>query len=365
MSLLSKIKSARIDLQARQQEEYERKDPSPFQSGSVIVPEKLPKGVEIWRPGIGEHEFDIIPWIATDEHPYEDADKYCWCLVLQIYREVGIMRDHFVAPYTMYKQPDPIAEYITKTDLEKAEFNRRRAKKRCFYLVWVHDTPEEEQKGIQVWEVAHWFIYDQLKELSIIPKEGGHISYMKHTKEEGRRIWLKIWSDGQFEGADGQKVDNIRYTAPKFIERKADIPDSILEQSFPLETCIHLRPTYGEIYRSFYGADYVEKKEAAPATRTTLSETTQPGEPDDIPKSVEGYTDCPSGHVFGKDIDAFPADCNNCPAWDDCSDEKDRLAESPEVEKEPEKEPKEEPKEEKKTTTGRSKLRGRLGKRNK
>jgi len=361
MSLLSKIKKARTDLQSRQQEEYERKDPTSFQAGSVFIPNKLPEGIEIWRPGISEHEFDIIPWIASSEHPYEPEDKYCWCLVLQIYREVGIMRDQFVSPYTMYREADPIAEYMAAQNLSKAEFNKRRAKKRCFYLVWVHDSPEEEQKGIQIWEVAHWFIYDQLKELSIIPKEGGHVSYMDYTKEKGRRIWLKIKSEGSFETDDGTKVDSIQYSAPKFLERKANIPDSILEQSFQLETCINLRPTYEEIYKSFYGKELTEETKGLPASRTKVEDPSLKKD-DDLPSSVETYKECPSGHVMGKDLDAFPADCNNCLAFDDCSDEKDRLEanakESTTTEQESDTETKKETK-----PRGRSKLRGRLGKR--
>jgi len=356
MSLLDKIKKHRVDLQERQQEENERKDPTSFKSGSVIIADKLPEGMEIWRPGIGEHYFDVLPWVASDKHPYEAEEAYCWCIVLMVYRDVGVMRDQFVAPYLMYDEPDPIAEYIASHNLSKAEFKKRVAKKRCFYQVWVHDTPEEEKKGVQLWEVAHWFMYDQLKELSVIPKDGGHVTYMDWTKKDGKQIYQKIKSEGTFEGEDGTKVDSIQYLAPKFLDRKADIPDSILNQIIQLETVIHCKPTYDEIHKAFYGKEKTGDAPDAPAARSDLPKS----DDDDIPSSMETHKECPSDHSFGIDIDAFPADCNNCSAWDDCSDEKDRLAEGKSEPDPPKEEPKEEPE---KTTGGRLKLRGRLGKR--
>jgi hypothetical protein len=34
-----------------------------------------------------------------------------------------------------------------------------------------------------------------------------------------------------------------------------------------------------------------------------------------------GKSKCPNGHIFGKDFEKFPKDCDACPLWDDCSDE--------------------------------------------
>jgi hypothetical protein len=123
-----------------------------------------------------------------------------------------------------------------------------------------------------------------------------------------------------------------------------------------------MRPSYEEIYKAFYGKDYSPERDVAPSPGTSLSQkptmTTAPEPVQDDTNAGE----CPSGHIFGADIDKYPDDCDICSQWDNCSDEADRLKNIPEEEKEviPEEEPK--PKEEVPKKTGIRK-RGRLGKR--
>ena len=37
-----------------------------------------------------------------------------------------------------------------------------KAKRRTLYLIWCRDNNTEEEKGIQIWDVANWFIEDKL-----------------------------------------------------------------------------------------------------------------------------------------------------------------------------------------------------------
>jgi len=339
-SYLDKIKKAREDMQGRQQEEHSRKEETGFHSGSVVIADSLPEKMEIWKPETGEHVFDIIPWLAGKKHPYEQEDKLCWVLCLWIYQNVGAMRDQFVSPSIMWRKPDPVAEYMASRRLPEDEYKKRKAKHRAFYLVWVHDTPEEEKKGVQLWEIAHWFIVNQLKEASEIPMEGGVIPYM--DPEEGSQIFIKSYADGSFTDGEGKKRDSIKYTNPKFVERKSPIPDSILEQGCSIDNLIDTDPSYEVIYKSFYGADHDgERKVLTPAGA-------KPGAPDKKEKTGDdtagekkkekmsavtnkpavqvGEKECPHGFTFGADHDKFPTEgCDGCIKWDPCSDELDVL----------------------------------------
>ncbi|RLA02454.1 MAG: hypothetical protein DRQ42_00620 [Gammaproteobacteria bacterium] len=334
-SYLDMIKKQREDLSERQQEDFERKEESTFRAGTVINADALPEDMELWRPKLGDHCFDVIPWISGPDHPYEEKGKYCWVLSLWVYQNVGSLRDQFISPASHWRDPDPIAEYMNSKHLPKEEYGKIRSKQRAFYLVWVHDTPEEEKKGVQLWEVAHFFIVSQLKEASQIPMGGGLIPYMDHKK--GKSVFISIKSEGSFTDGDGNKRDSIQFSAPKFVERKAVIPDNILSKSVPVDGLINMHPSYELMYKAFWGKEYDGEAVHAEAPPTSLTNkvdapttmTQGMSEMDrvaDEPAVEEGV--CPAGHDFGADLDKFEKDCNGCVSWNTCSDALDKLKEA-------------------------------------
>jgi len=313
MSFRKKATKFKQSLDERHKESAERKDESMF--SSIFLMEKLkrmmPNGVNFWRPAKGDHEIDIIPFIAGKNHPRDKEGEPSYLIDIWVYRFVGSMKESFVSPARNFKIIDPIAEYINTHNLSTQQFKKHSADRRVVYLVWVHDTAEEEAKGLQIWEVAHFYMEANLTEISKKPREGGYIPF-SHW-DHGKRIAFSIQSSGKYIDGDGIEREGISYKGHRFIDRPSPIPEEILDQSFPLDETIEMRPSYEKIYEAFYAKKVSDGKE----TEET-NEEVEENETEETPDEVEEGT-CPYGGSFGEDNDQLE-DCSSCGLWDNCSD---------------------------------------------
>lgn len=308
-------------LKDRAKESGERTDEKPWTSGSIFAMDKIPEGVKEWKPDKGEHEIDIITFVAGSQHPRNKEGALVYSVDIWVFRNVGGANDQFVAPGVNFKNKDPIAEFLSQTrgSLSKPRYNAIRPKRRIVYLIWCHDSTEEEDKGIQYWDVSHFYMGAPLDEASKLPRGGGHILFAHPSKEVGKRIYFEIKKSGSFEGADGKDVEGIEFTAPKFIDREEDIPDHIMDAEFSLDEIIYMHPTYEEIYEKCGLFDDPTNEANDRSSQQQPSTQVPDGE-------------CPHGHKFGVDTSQMD-ECKKCQVWDDCvakqSEDKESEDESP------------------------------------
>jgi len=291
MSFKDKIKKLKGQLKDRHNEEQTRKSPSRFGS---IFKEKLPDGTKFWKCGPEQHELDVVPFIADKDHPHVAEGDIAYSMDLYVHRNIGPSNESFICPRDNFKQPCPICEYIDDKKPPTEEWKQIACKDRTVYLVWCHDDNKQEKVGVQVWEVAKFFMADHLKELSkATPRGGGAVIWSVHTKA-GKSIVFTRKGAGEY----------TKYFGHKFVDRKEDIPDWVLDQSFSLDTIINMRPSYNEIHEAFYGQAKLDDggEELKPATGN----------------------DCPEGGEIGKDWKKFD-ECPDCALWDDCQDEADKV----------------------------------------
>jgi hypothetical protein len=319
----------REDLAQRMQESQERKDEGAFSFGTIFDKSKFPEGLEEWRPKKGEHIIDIIPFIAGSQHPHVQEGSFCYNIDVWVYERVGVNNDAFVVPSRNFKKPDPIAEYISSHNLDKVQYNRVRPKRKCIYLVWVHDTPEEERKGAQIWYVPHFFFEDKIDELSKIPRGGGVVNFACIDDKDGKQIAFNIKADGSFTDDTGKQRDSINYVGHQFLQRQGPIPDWVLDQvdHLKLDELIKMHPTYEEIYESFY-AKKISNQNDQPSIPSGSSPqpaeaSVPPAAAGSVPPVSEATKTCPAGGTFGQDLNRL-AECRQCNHWDDCSDENQR-----------------------------------------
>ena len=341
----------RKKLETSHQTAVEEKDKKQSSFGSVILKDKLPEGVGLWQPAVGkEHIIDILAWFATDNYPSDSiqADDPVHMLDLWVYRGVGANNDCFVSPSIHFKQKDPIQEFL-RTNKSKEDWKNNSAKRRSFYLVWVHDNDEEEAKGVQVWEVSQFFFGSKIEELAKKPRGGGVILYSDYSAEIGKSIYFRIKESGTYEDAQGNKQKSIEYVGHQFVDRDADIPDEIIEQIFPLETVINLHPTYDEMYEAFYGVPYDPEKAPSKGERNVkdrFSKVKHKDEEDDIHYNGD-FDDDDEKPVTRKKrkIEDDPEDDPDDEVDDDIDDPEDEVDDDPnddpedEVEDDPEEEP--------------------------
>lgn len=297
--------------------------------GTIFNKNLIPKGRDIWVCKEGGHIIDTIPFIAGPDFPsvarVEEGDVE-YVLDLWAHQSVGVSDEQFVCPSFNFKKPCPICEYLKeKKDagekLPKEQYDSIRAKHRTLYLIWNHDSPEMEQKGLQIWEIAYFFLQEKLDEISRNPLDGGIILF--EDPDIGKLISFKRKGSGQ---------NNTQFLGHMFLDRKISIPDEILEQSFSLDSIVNMHPEYDEIHKAFYEkpSQAVPQEEAGV---TDQEQTTQEAGADGVVvPEVVGQEDspirereCPGGGTFGVDIDQLDLCANQCPEWDDCDDTNRRI----------------------------------------
>lgn len=234
---------------------------------TVFIKSKIPAGVNFFRCKEGEHIVDILPWEVgpdmpvdeTGESPITDEGDFDYVLDLFVHQNVGSMKQPYVCPWENFRLPCPICEYIKANRLPKKEWSETRAKRRSIYLIWNRTNAEEEKKGVQIFDAAHFFMEEKIEEIAKLPRGGGYIAFS--DPDEGKSVCWTRKGSGQ---------ENTSYIGHKFIDRETRIPDWVLDQTFALDQVINMHPSYEEIDAAFNGASPStsnEEKTDKPSTK--------------------------------------------------------------------------------------------------
>lgn len=216
---------------------------------TIFNKNKVPEGVEFWKCREGKHLIDIIPFEVGPDMPFDERLKPIteegqpdYVLDLFVHQNVGSMNKPYVCPYENFGKECPICEFIKANRLEKDDWKKLVAKHRVVYLMWVHDTKEEEKKGIQIFEGSHFFMEEKIEEIAELPKGGGFENFS--CQDKGKSLaWTR----------KGSGQENTQYLGHRFVERDRPIPDRILDQTFPLDSIVNMHPDYDEIELEFKG----------------------------------------------------------------------------------------------------------------
>lgn len=341
-SFRKRLKKQKKELLKRTKEQHESKDDQGGSFGDVFIKSAVPEGVGFWNPGKDDHIIDIIPFLAGANHPNVAKGELSYVADIWVHRNVGAMNEQFVCPAKNYKMPCVICEYIAKERLPKAEWDKHRAYRRVVYLVWVKDEGDEQEKGIQIWEVAHWNFEKEIDERAKKKRGGGYTVFS--DPDDGKSISFSIKASGSYVDAGGTKRESIDFAGHQFEDRDGPIPDEILDTSFCLDDAINTKPDYDEMTKAFHGGSTEKPSdpddEDLPPDETETpddeipddqeqaeDETSETETEDETPKTEtdDSGEGCPHDHTFGADIDQKDQ-CDECNKWDNCSDEADKLA---------------------------------------
>lgn len=234
--------------------------PSSGRFPTVFNKQKIPESINFFFCKEGQYIADILPWEAGPDMPFDDQNipvtkegDFDYVLDLWVHQNVGKMNLPFVCPYENFGLPCPICEYIKANRLEKKEWSKTRAKRRSIYLVWNRTTPEDEKKGVQIFDVAHFFMEEKLEEIAKLPRGGGYTTFS--DPDEGKSVcWTR----------KGSGAENTNYLGHRFIDREIPIPDRILEKTFSLDQVINMHPSYEEIKKEFKKTAVTEQEEPDP-----------------------------------------------------------------------------------------------------
>lgn len=310
------------------------------------------EGFKLLKLKEGEHLVDIVPYRAGKHDPVTKEGVPSYVLDLWVHRGIGATEDSFICLKLTYGKPCPICEDIARIsageDYDEDYVKKIKAKRRCVYNMVCYDSDKEEDMGVQVYEVSHFYFE---KNITVLAKKrrgksganvGGGIGFA-HPKH-GKSISFVI---------SGQKM-NTKYEGFSFEDRDYELSKDILQQAFVLDEIIHI-PDYDEVKEAYESGAVPEQEEApvqsrrsrgrqqeedSPRSGRASRETRRRPEPepesppddDDIPseqtesksksrseqKVKEDSPECPGGGLFGKDTEQLPG-CDNCDVWDDCA----------------------------------------------
>jgi len=325
----------------RTKEAYDRKDSGglfkSYLKDSLLEERKVSK----FNPGKGQWIIDIIPYVAGDRDPLNKEGESAYVLDILVHMGVG-PADERVVCLSQYNKPCPVCELIKQMQSEDADYKTEIkplvAKRRTLYNVIVRENAEEEKKGVQLLEMAHFFLQKNISALSKNPRKGGYIVFS--DLDEGKSIGFR---------RTGVGPENTAYDAHQFIDRPEPITDAEWQAAQCLDEFIVIRE-YDDIKSMLVGGkkkkETTQEEEPAPPVKTRRSFNQKPEEeetPEQEEQGNEGTEEeesappppaktgtkktrkpaasvCPvEGGVFGSSFDEF-VECDTCVFVESCAD---------------------------------------------
>jgi hypothetical protein len=320
--------SMREQLAKRLKENQERSES--FGGGLLFKDEDAKKA--IWKCKEGKHIIDILPYEAGRFDP--NAKKGDMQYVFEYYFHANLGLDgkqQAMCLNKTYNKPCPICEDIIRMQKDgedeaiiKALMPKRNPKSIYNILCW---DKGEDKKGVQLFIVSHWFMGKHLLELASVPiREGMEneldpiIPFM--DPDEGKSVYFR---------REGEGANDTRFYGHQLLDRPKGfkIKNDVLDQCFCIDEIIKI-PTYEEV-EEIYNTVAGEKREEPTSRKRKPVDDDEPTPrrrapvDDDEPaprrgKPVDDVPDeqCEFGHVFGKDANKFPDDCEDCDQWKEC-----------------------------------------------
>ena len=314
------------------------------------------QGIRMWKVGEGDHEFDIVPYNAGENDPEKKIKPGdpTYVLILWVHGRIGISEDSYICMAKTYNKRCPVCEYqasLRDSDASDEEIKQWNPVRRTYYNVLVYDNEKEQAKGVQILDIAHYYMEPELLALARPRSRGG--------VETGEKVYFSSPDkDGKTVAFNREGTRrNTAYKAFKFIDRDYDLEDETLDQAKCLDEIIHI-PSYEEVKEALY-LGLPEKKEevqedipseggrrrgrsATPAPSQAPKEEIKEEKKEEKQEVKEEKKEEPAPKVevnekgvdvlvcpvpdgtFGIDIEKLGA-CAKCDIWDPCMEENNRI----------------------------------------
>lgn len=230
-----KAKKALLD---QTKEAYNKKDSGSFTS--IIRGD-----TRTWRCGEGKHKIDIIPFLVGKKHWKKKQGDFAYFLEVWTHGNVGPNDDVVVCLNKTLGEECPICNYRKQLQQsgegDEDTIKALRPKQRTLYNIVCYDSDEQRQKGVQVWDVAHFFMEQKLLAIATDDETGELIAYA--DPDDGKRISFQ---------RKGSGAGNTSYLGHKLVDRDYKITDKILAQAYSLDEVLIIL-SYQEIERMLFG----------------------------------------------------------------------------------------------------------------
>jgi len=230
----------------RQAKEDSKKAGQSTQSSTV----KLPDGVTIYKPEEGRQVFGILPFEIQKDRGLEILDKDpgmdAWYLPFAIHRDIGPESAWVTCLRKTFGKACPVCEERAKLQSEQADWEKEikplMPSSRALFLVTIDDE-------LRLLDISHHLFGKQLGiEIEDIDEEDeDKVFFIPEDSVDLRVRWV-MEKIGKFTIISAGSI--------KFVDRKKDLDDDLVEQAFGinLSDCIIELP-YNKIFALFHHVD--------------------------------------------------------------------------------------------------------------
>jgi len=317
------------NLGQKTEQSYKTKDENASTFRDFFDKDKL-EGVKLYRVPKGDVTvvLDIIPYFAGPRDPRNKEGDPVYTLDVQVHKNIGPMNDQIVC-LAQYGKPCPVCEEVSKRNAASEDYNLRikplKPSRRCLYNVIIRDNGgEQEKKGMQVWEIAHFFMEKKLAGITKNPRTGGIIVFS--DPDEGKSV--------SFSKRNPSK-ETVEYSSHQFLDRPGVITDDELNGAHVLDNLIKILD-YQTIHEMLYAVPAEEASEEETTQETQVAQTQQEPPPqrqtrqrpaveetkDEVAQTQTqtnvGTPVCPHGGTIGESIDELDG-CMQCDVYDACN----------------------------------------------
>ncbi len=230
-------------------------------------------GVEITfhKPAIDEdHTLDIVPFLAGNNMPIDMKTgepmvaKGGWAYVYEYWSHRGVgplENETVICLERTYKLPCPICEHRKELVAEKAfdseKMGELLSKQRNLYNVVSYDTDKEEEKGVQLLDVSHFYFEKHISKLArkaVRRKRGSKLKSADPFKNFADPSDSGVSIEFSIEGAK-TKNDFDTWMGHQLVERDYNLDAELMDAALQLDQIVEVL-SYGELYKIYYDEDY-------------------------------------------------------------------------------------------------------------
>ena len=224
----------------------------------------LPDKISFFKPKKnGSHMLEFIPFQTTESHfEYPEAKQFvskvgAWWYerTFWIHRGIGVNNENFVCPAKTIGKPCPVCEDIIKLKDSSHPEDKKRAKnlkpkERQIFLVY---DLEDTQKGIQLWELAHYNFGAQLDEYLNKARSQDKDSFNRfYSPKHGLSVRIS-GKEEMLPGNDGgPPMANTIYSVYQFYDREEEVPIKLFKHGHNLDNMVKIL-SYKELNNQYLG----------------------------------------------------------------------------------------------------------------
>lgn len=206
---------------------------------------QVPPGIPMWKPKKTDkatHTIDILPFLCSDRHDdyveelrFNAPGSLYGERTFKVHARIGVNEQSYTCLAQTFGKPCPVCQEISKLKESPHQLDTDKAYKlkprvRQLFLIYDHD---DKDKGIQLWEIAHWNFGQFLDAYIAGATKKDRPAYRKYYDPyDGFTLRLMVMEKTIETGK------NYEYHIHQFIKRDEDLPDELVEHGIDLDMLV-------------------------------------------------------------------------------------------------------------------------------